>query len=156
CELSVAVSNALPAVKETADFVTKGEASTGVVELIHEVLRNDLSKLNRKLTRHFLVLGTRGKTKIALSPYGPSLLICGPSACGKSTVAKRFVEALQEHHYQYCLIDPEGDYAELEGAVVRRGSDPAPIIEKSLQTLEDPASSAVICLSELPIPERPA
>jgi HAD superfamily hydrolase (TIGR01484 family) len=43
CECSVAVANALPAVKATADFVTEGDHGDGVVELIDEMLVNDLA-----------------------------------------------------------------------------------------------------------------
>jgi hydroxymethylpyrimidine pyrophosphatase-like HAD family hydrolase len=42
CACSAAVANALPAVKETADFVTRGDHGAGVAELIGELLHNDL------------------------------------------------------------------------------------------------------------------
>ena len=38
CECAVAVSNALPASKERADFVTKGDHGNGVIELIDHSL----------------------------------------------------------------------------------------------------------------------
>lgn len=41
CGLSVAVANALPAVKERCDLVTEREAGDGVVELIEAILGND-------------------------------------------------------------------------------------------------------------------
>lgn len=40
CGLSVAVANALPFLKERADFVTKGERGTGITELIDMILAN--------------------------------------------------------------------------------------------------------------------
>jgi adenylylsulfate kinase-like enzyme len=46
-----------------------------------------------------------------------NLFIAGPSGSGKSTVATGFLERLAEHEYQFCVIDPEGDYETLEGAV---------------------------------------
>ena len=46
------------------------------------------------------------------------ILICGPSSSGKSTVATRIVESILEGGLQFCLIDPEGDYEDFEGAVV--------------------------------------
>jgi hydroxymethylpyrimidine pyrophosphatase-like HAD family hydrolase len=41
CGLGVAVANALDALKQTADAVTKGSRGAGVVELIEEILRAD-------------------------------------------------------------------------------------------------------------------
>jgi hydroxymethylpyrimidine pyrophosphatase-like HAD family hydrolase len=42
CGFSAAVSNALPAVKETADLVTAGDHGAGVTELIRAILADDL------------------------------------------------------------------------------------------------------------------
>jgi hypothetical protein len=44
CGLSAAVANALPAVKEQADIVTRGDHGRGVIELIDELLANDLAQ----------------------------------------------------------------------------------------------------------------
>jgi len=43
CACGVAVANALPALKSTADFVTLGDHGTGVEELIEELLEDDLA-----------------------------------------------------------------------------------------------------------------
>lgn len=48
CGLSVAVANALPAVKETADLVTAGARGFGVTELIDRLLADDLAGVQRK------------------------------------------------------------------------------------------------------------
>jgi hydroxymethylpyrimidine pyrophosphatase-like HAD family hydrolase len=54
CECSVAVANALPGVKEAADFVTRGDHGAGVAELIDELVANDLQGRGGRLTRrHF-------------------------------------------------------------------------------------------------------
>jgi hydroxymethylpyrimidine pyrophosphatase-like HAD family hydrolase len=45
CEYSVAVANAIPALKEMADFVTQGNRGAGVVELIDKLIAGDLSAL---------------------------------------------------------------------------------------------------------------
>jgi HAD superfamily hydrolase (TIGR01484 family) len=42
CGFSAAVSNALPALKETADLVTTGDHGAGVTELIRAILADDL------------------------------------------------------------------------------------------------------------------
>ena len=48
CALGVAVSNALPALKERADLVTAGDHGAGVAELIDRVLADDLAGVTPK------------------------------------------------------------------------------------------------------------
>jgi hydroxymethylpyrimidine pyrophosphatase-like HAD family hydrolase len=43
CECAVAVANALPALKQLADFTTRADHGAGVVELIDEILADDLA-----------------------------------------------------------------------------------------------------------------
>jgi hydroxymethylpyrimidine pyrophosphatase-like HAD family hydrolase len=51
CECSVAVANALPALKERADHVTAGSHGAGVEELIEKLLSEDLASFAPRLTR---------------------------------------------------------------------------------------------------------
>jgi hydroxymethylpyrimidine pyrophosphatase-like HAD family hydrolase len=51
CECSVAVANALPALKERADFVTTGSHGVGVEELIDKLLLDDLASLAPRVKR---------------------------------------------------------------------------------------------------------
>src|SRR6266849_3323316 len=51
CGCSVAVANALPALKEYADLVTTGSHGAGVEELIERLLSEDLVSLAPRLTR---------------------------------------------------------------------------------------------------------
>jgi hypothetical protein len=46
CGCGVAVANALPMLKEHADFVTKGDRGAGVVELIDMLIASDLQELD--------------------------------------------------------------------------------------------------------------
>jgi len=156
CECSVAVANALPALKEEADYVTQGECSAGVVELIGQLVHDDLYAAEPKLVRHHLLLGTRleGQEEF-LPPYGVNLLLAGSSGGGKSTLATGLLERLAEHKYQFCVIDPEGDYETLEGAVVLGNSERAPSSDEALHLVENPESNAVINLVGLPLEERP-
>jgi hydroxymethylpyrimidine pyrophosphatase-like HAD family hydrolase len=49
CAQGVAVGNALPCVKEIADFVLRNNDGAGIVELIDQLVQNDLTQLeNRK------------------------------------------------------------------------------------------------------------
>lgn len=49
CGFGVAVSNALPALKERADHVTKGDHGAGVAELIDGILAGTFDRFKRKL-----------------------------------------------------------------------------------------------------------
>jgi hydroxymethylpyrimidine pyrophosphatase-like HAD family hydrolase len=51
CECSVAVANALPALKERADFVTTNSHGAGVEELIEKLLSEDLASLAPRAKR---------------------------------------------------------------------------------------------------------
>ena len=155
CEFSAAVTNALPALKEAADWVTPADHGQGVAQLIERMIANDLADLDGKLTRHHLELGVGEDGPVCLPPYGPSVLIAGPSASGKSTVATQIVETLVERQYQFCLIDPEGDYENFEQAVVLGGPKAAPQSGEVLRVLENPEASVVVSLTGMPIPDRP-
>jgi hydroxymethylpyrimidine pyrophosphatase-like HAD family hydrolase len=52
CECAVAVSNALPALKEHADLVTQGGAGAGVRELIEKLIDGDLRELEGRARSH--------------------------------------------------------------------------------------------------------
>src|SRR5207247_1141920 len=118
CECAVAVDNALPALKDRADVVTRGDHGAGVSTLIDALVKDDLAGWESRLKRHQLLLGHRPDGADVLLPsYGLSLLIAGPSGSGKSTAATSLLERLTEHAYQYCIIDPEGDYEGLPGPV---------------------------------------
>jgi len=107
CECGVAVDNALPAVKETADFVTRGRHGAGVSELIDELVGSDLAILKGRLVRHHLLFGYRDNGReVRLRPHTGGLLFAGPSGSGKSTAATSFIERLLEAKYQFCIIDP--------------------------------------------------
>jgi hypothetical protein len=70
-------------------------------------------------------------------------------------VATRIIESLVEQTYQFCLIDPEGDYQNFEGAMVFGGPKAKPVQEEILRLMETPRANAVVCMTGLPIPDRP-
>jgi HAD superfamily hydrolase (TIGR01484 family) len=157
CECSAAVANALPMVKETADVVTRGDHGSGVTELIEQLVADDLKGLEGRLERHYLHFGRREDgTDVNVWPYGTSLLIAGPSGSGKSTAATALLERLGQHQYQYCVIDPEGDYETSEDAVVVGTSKQGPSLEEVLRLLERPGMNVVVTLVGLALADRPA
>src|SRR5436305_1090676 len=54
CECAAAVANALPALKEHADIVTRGDHGGGVAELIQGLVADDLQGVEGRLRRHQL------------------------------------------------------------------------------------------------------
>jgi hypothetical protein len=143
--------------KEQADVVTQSDCGAGVGELIEQLVSTDLGSVEPRLTRHHILLGSRvdGQEEF-LSPYGVNLLLAGSSGGGKSTLAIGLLERLTERHYQYCVIDPEGDYETLEEAIALGNVQRAPTVEEVLQLLESAKNNAVINLVGLPLSERPA
>ena len=83
-------------------------------------MSTDLADVEPCSQRHHILLGTRtdNDAEIFLKPYGVNVLLAGPSGGGKTTLAMGIIERLIEQAYQVCVIDPEGDYAHLEGAIV--------------------------------------
>jgi HAD superfamily hydrolase (TIGR01484 family) len=157
CACAVAVANALPALKERADLVTRGACGAGVVELIDHLLADDLSDLTARLGRHAILLGRRADgTEEWLDPLGPNILVTGTSGSGKSTLTVGILERLAEAGYQFAVVDPEGDYANLAGAVVLGGPPRAPQVAEVLDVLKKPKANAAVNLLGLALEHRPA
>jgi HAD superfamily hydrolase (TIGR01484 family) len=155
CELAVAVANALPAVRERADLVTEGDHGAGVVELVDRLLRDDLAEITAGLERLRLPLGVEaGGREVAVPATSRGLVVAGPSASGKSTLATAFVEELAGRGYQFAVIDPEGDYDRLPDAAVIGDPDRPPALAEVLRLLEA-GQNVVVNLLGLPVEDRP-
>jgi hydroxymethylpyrimidine pyrophosphatase-like HAD family hydrolase len=156
CECSVAVSNALPMLKERADVTTSGARGDGVRELIDEMIEDDLQRYESRLTRHHILLGQRHDgSEVYLRPYGGGVLIAGPAGSGKSSATVGILERLAEAGYQFCLIDSEGDYEAFDGSVTLGDSKHAPSPDEVLQLLRTPVESAVVNLLGISLGDRP-
>ena len=157
CECAIAVANALPMLKEKADWVTAGDHGQGVVDVIEGLIRDDLAHLEPRLTRHAISLGTTADgADVLVRPHGTSVLIAGPSGSGKSTLTNSMTERLMDAGYQVCVVDPEGDYASMPGAIVLGDQQRAPGPEEVLDVLDGPAGHAVVNLLGVPLKDRPA
>lgn len=156
CECAVAVANALPALKERADIITAGDHGDGVAELIEEILHDDLAAREVVLARHAIELGTNARGEpVRLSPYRISALLAGTSGGGKSSVATALVERLKAAGYGFCIIDPEGDYDNLDDVIVIGGPNHAPTIDECMQVMGKPGTNAVINLLGVKFADRP-
>lgn len=155
CEFSVAVANALPMVKEQVDWVTQGSRGDGAIELIDSLIDSDLQDLAGD--RDSVLLGTRDDGReVSLQPYGTSVLLAGTSGGGKSTLATGVLERLAEQGYQFCIIDPEGDYESFEGAVVLGDSSREPSVAEIIDLLNNPNQNIIINLLGVRLEQRPA
>jgi hydroxymethylpyrimidine pyrophosphatase-like HAD family hydrolase len=155
CERSAAVGGALPAVRDTADLVLRGDAGAGVQELAALLVDDDLAATPSPDAQKLEFGIDESGMPVTLEPYGDCMLVCGASASGKSTVARRVVESLQQLKYQLCIIDPEGDYEEQQGAVVLGTPDAEPRRDEVMQLLEDYGVNGVVCMTGVPISDRP-
>jgi hydroxymethylpyrimidine pyrophosphatase-like HAD family hydrolase len=153
CGCSAAVANALAAVKDTADFVTRGERGAGVEELIEALLTNDEALAALPRNRVPVGKGPRDED-IDLKP-SDVLLIAGSSGIGKSTLATALTEQLTGKELQFAILDPEGDYSELEDAVQVGEEKVPPTRRQALDLLEDPKTSVVVNTLGLELKERP-
>ncbi len=155
CEAFAATENAVPALKQQADWITDAPNGAGVAQLARALIDCDLA--NADPARRFIPLGTRGKdAEVLLSPYGDNVLLAGPSGSGKTTIATGWIERLAGAGYQLCIIDPEGDYDPLSEAVVIGKPERAPAVQEVLELLESPSLNAVVNLLGVRLDERPA
>lgn len=155
CEWSFAPANAIDAIKQRVDRVTAGDHGAGVVEMVDLLLDGGLDQAMRRVDRHDLLLGHTGDEPVTLKPSGISILITGPSGSGKSTAASAIIERLGEGGYQFCIIDPEGDYETLAGAVQIGSADLAPNVDEVMQLLAQPEQNLVINLLGIKLEDRP-
>lgn len=163
---SVAVSNALPSLKEHADVVIDKPRGEGVAQLIDCLTSDDLAAFDSKLHRHSILLGTRildpaastnGHEKdrpVLVSPRGDSILVAGPSASGKSTAVAGILEQLVQHGYQFCLIDPEGDYDGFTDALSFGSAKETPDTKALFRAMEFPKQSVVVNLIGVGLDDR--
>lgn len=155
-ECAVAVANALPSVKEMADWITVDTHGKGVAQLIDRLVENDLADLDNTLIRHFLQLGDTTEGSFVISPYQDGILVSGVTGGGKSTFTTVILDMLIQHEYQFCLIDPEGDYLRFPGVTVVGSEKAVPPPEEIAQLLLDPGQSLVVCALSVPLADRPS
>lgn len=155
-ECGVAVANALPALKERADFVTAAGHGAGVTELIGRLIVDDLAALGPTIERHLVLLGrTEDGTPVRVDPYASTIMVCGTSGSGKSTLTTGLLERLSSKHYQFAILDPEGDYASLEFAVVLGATKRPPLVEEVLDVLRVADENVVVNMLGVAIEHRP-
>jgi HAD superfamily hydrolase (TIGR01484 family) len=157
CGCSVAVANALESVQENTDLRTRAARGAGVAELIDRWLE-DPGATFADIRRHDLYLGESraNGTPVTLPSDKGAVLITGSSGVGKTTLTHLLLERIVQGGYQFCVVDPEGDYDNLEGVAHLGDAKATPRPEDVLSVLATPDASVVVKLLGLDVPERPA
>lgn len=154
-EYGAAVANAVPLLKEAADLVLARDHGDGVAELVDRLVDDDLA--THPALRRTILLGTSAARAedVTMPPAGVNLLVAGSSGSGKSTLATGVLERLAAQGYQFCIIDPEGDYDAFAEAIRLGGPDRAPGVNEALTAMEKPSANVVVSLVGLPLNDRP-
>lgn len=159
-ECGVAVANAVPLLKQRADIVTAGRAGEGVSELIAAMIADDLASFEPKLARHRIPLGDCDTENPAtLEAYGETVLLTGVPEAGKAAAVTTLVETLGDRKFQFCVIDPKGDYSDLddlEHTVTVGDNDRTPSQDEVMRLLEKPDRHGVIALPAIAPADRAA
>lgn len=78
----------------------------------------------------------------------------GPSQCGKSTFGTALTEQMARKGFEFCVIDPEGDYVGLEHCVGIGGTRIPPRLGEVLGLLHDADVNLVLHTQSLSVRER--
>jgi hydroxymethylpyrimidine pyrophosphatase-like HAD family hydrolase len=152
---SVAVANALDAVKATADRVTQADHGAGVAEVIDILLADEAPLAVPAAERRRIALGD--DPAATLRADDGAVLIAGSSGVGKSSLATAIIEKLAAQGFQVCVFDPEGDYDHLQDAIVLGDARRPPVASEALDILRKPGVRPLtVNMLGLPVHERPA
>ena len=154
CEFSAAVANALPALKQRVQLVTRGESTAGVIELVDQMLKDDLAGTSAWLGRPLAIGKGSDGNAICVPACGVNLL-AGASGGGKSTLTAALLEALADAGYQFCAIDPEGVYEQFGRALVLGTPQHAPLISEIAKAIEKPSQNVIVNVLGLDNESRP-
>jgi hydroxymethylpyrimidine pyrophosphatase-like HAD family hydrolase len=152
CEVGVAVEWGSPALRAVADEVIPGTGPPAVAEYIRRISRQ--SRLSAaQMGRRRLFLGHQHNGEpVSLTVRGRTILIAGEPGTGKSWLAGLLCEQLILQGYCVCIIDPEGDYRELEAlpsVITLGGDDPPPHARDMIRALRYPDVSVIVDLSKI-------
>ena len=154
CECSVAVENALEALKEQTEWVTAGPNGDGTAELIRSLIATDLEFLRDRLP-HRLDLGKRRDgTGVWIEPYGRNVLLSGTQDSLGLTFVRRFLDRLKEKQYQFALLDLNGNYSDMSAGTVVGDHLQLPTVRQIVEILSGPDQNAIVSLTGIPLNQR--
>ena len=154
-EYSVATANAIPTLKEAADYVTTATHGDGVLEVVAGLIEWDLVTMPPKRRRHALCLGKDEAGEEVILPSRRASLLAAGEPRRTTEFAEVLLGRLCKAGYQFCLLDTRGDYLGFKPAVSFGTLDNPPAVEEVLTALEKPDVQAVVCLAAVPPEDRP-
>ena len=111
-ELGVAARGSVPAIFSLADDRVSQPGGGGVSSYIREILQ--CRGVVPTPRRRAVLLGkTAEGFEVTLPSSGTNSVISGDPRSGKSWIAGLLAEQLIERGYRICVVDPEGDYAQM-------------------------------------------
>jgi hypothetical protein len=120
------------------------------------MLETDLAEIAPTIERQTVEIARDPEGEpVRLHPQCGGLLITGTSGGGKSTAATGFIENIIERGFQLCVIDPEGDYADLEDALVLGDAKSPPRLPAIAELLDKPEQNVVVNLLGVDTADRP-
>lgn len=156
CEVGIAVAWGSRTLQQSADVVLPGTGPGAVAEYLDAVTRSE--QLPAATARRQLLLGRDRTGEVVRVPGdGRDILIAGDPRSGKSWVAGLLCEQLVVQQYCTCILDPEGDYQELEvlpGVTVLGGDDHPPSMNEVARRLRHSDVSVVLDLTKLTAAEK--
>ncbi|MGA9626521.1 MAG: HAD family hydrolase, partial [Bryobacteraceae bacterium] len=157
CETGVAVGWGSPALQKSAHEVIHGDGPSAVAPYIRQAVKSVRLPPDR-IGRDKIIVGvTESGEPLGFAISGWNLLIAGDPRSGKSWATGLFCEQLMLHDYCTCVIDPEGDYEQLEAlprVLAWGGGDPLPSLPDLARMLRHPDMSVVINLSRVQYKEK--
>jgi hydroxymethylpyrimidine pyrophosphatase-like HAD family hydrolase len=157
CEIGVAVGWGSPALQRSAHEVIHGDGPADLAPYIRYIC-STMQLPPDRVGRNKIMMGTTDRGAPLVFPIrNQNVLITGDPRSGKSWAAGVFCEQLMLHDYCTCVIDPEGDYEQLEAlprVATWRGVDPLPPLPDLARLLRHPDVSVVISMSHTPYKEK--
>jgi len=158
CELGVAVANAVDSLKGDADIILPDANGAGVASFLRGPLLRGESTVQPQRWR--IELGSFREGLPATIPASQiNVLVTGGSKTGKSYLAGVLAERLIALGYSICVLDPEGDYEQLDalrGVLSLGGKGPLPPPEEVARLLRHRFGSVIVNMSMLSSEKRHA
>jgi hydroxymethylpyrimidine pyrophosphatase-like HAD family hydrolase len=149
CEIGVAVGNAVASLKERADLVLDDIGPTAIVRFLDTDLMSGIPGVQPRRRRVAIGIASDG-SPVTLPTSRTQVFIDGPTGAGKSYLAGLLAEGLLHAGYTLCVLDAEGDHADLgqlRGVLTLGGHDPLPTAEEVGRIVRHRFSSVVLDLS---------
>ncbi len=144
CSGSAAVENAVQPLKDIANVELTKARGAGVQELITKILQNDLHDVSQDLKNGLTLGESLQEEPFTIPVHGESILVVGGPGGGKSRFALSLLERFTELGAQCCIVDPEGDYQQLDRSINLGNAQRAASIEEVVNALRQPTNHCVI------------